>query len=103
PAAAPVAGAPPSPVRVPEAPAPAVPVPAAPAPGWSLALLIVAVYGGAVAALAAWTLVGLVQLRRLYRTAYPAPEPVVTLFRAIAGPAGARVRLLASDRVQLPL
>ena len=50
----------------------------------------------------AWWLLGQCLLLRLYLTAKPAPEAVVDLFREVAGPAGDRVRLLQSDRVELP-
>jgi beta-lactamase regulating signal transducer with metallopeptidase domain len=48
-------------------------------------------------------LVGVVKLRRLCRSTYPAPAATVDLLEQIAGPAGRRVRLLASDRLELPI
>jgi protocatechuate 3,4-dioxygenase beta subunit len=93
-----------SPDRVPTDPAPAPAPPAAPAaPPPSLPELLLAAYGVVVAGLLAQGLLGLVRLAWLCRTAYPAPAAVRDLLDAIAGPAGARVRLLASDRIELPL
>jgi hypothetical protein len=50
-----------------------------------------------------WWLAGVVQLRNLCRTARPAPAAAAELLGQIAGPAGRRVRLLASDRLDLPI
>jgi beta-lactamase regulating signal transducer with metallopeptidase domain len=107
----PLAGSPvattPSPAPPPDPRVPAATVPAEPSPAfalpWSLPRLLVLAYAGTVAGLfLRWSL-GVARLVHWHRTAAPAPRPVVELFRAIAGPAGAGVRLLVSDRVSLPL
>src|SRR5437588_854633 len=46
---------------------------------------------------------GAVQLAWLCRSAGAPPAAVARVFREVAGPAGGRVRLLASDRAALPL
>jgi hypothetical protein len=66
-------------------------------------LPLVVAYLGVAAGFVVWWLAGLVQLLRLCRFSYPAPEHVVAVFQRIAGPGGRRVRLLASDRIELPL
>ena len=72
--------------------------------GWpSTPQMIVGVYCTLSAGLVVWWLVGLLRLVRLCRTTTPAPEHVVALYRRIAGKAGDGVRLLCSDRIDLPL
>src|SRR5262249_39781305 len=72
--------------------------------GWpSTPQMIVGVYCTFSAGLLIWWLVGLMRLVRLCRTTTPAPEQVVALYRHIAGKAGEGVRLLCSDRIDLPL
>jgi beta-lactamase regulating signal transducer with metallopeptidase domain len=93
PAAAPSEAAPPA-TEVPQAAAVAAP----PAP-----LLLVLAYLGLTSAFGLWWLAGVVKLRRLYRSCYPAPALAAELLEQIAGPAGRQVRLLASDRLDLPL
>jgi beta-lactamase regulating signal transducer with metallopeptidase domain len=65
--------------------------------------IVVAVYLCGAAALLLWSLVGMAALFRLCRAAAPVPPAVARLFHRIAGPAGAGVRLLSSERVPLPL
>jgi beta-lactamase regulating signal transducer with metallopeptidase domain len=77
-----------------------VPVPA-PAP--SPAEIIALIYSGLVAGLFLWWLLGVVNLCRLRRAARPAPWAVIDLFQEIAGPASSRVRLLASEALELPV
>jgi beta-lactamase regulating signal transducer with metallopeptidase domain/protocatechuate 3,4-dioxygenase beta subunit len=60
-------------------------------------------YGFMVAVLFARALIGLARLSWLRRGAYAVPPAVVEAFEAIAGGAGRRVRLLASDDVELAL
>src|SRR5262249_3462050 len=69
----------------------------------SVAWVILLAYGSIVAALLARMLTGFRYLAWLRREAYPAPPQAADLFRKIAGPAGRRVRLLASDTIELPL
>ena len=66
-------------------------------------LLVVLTYLGLTAAFGLWWLAGIVKLRRLTRSCYPAPAEVAELLDQIAGPAARRVRLLASDRLDLPV
>jgi len=66
------------------------------------ARVIVGSYLVGAAALAIWWVLGFAGLRRLLRTARPAPECCRTLLREIAGPAGDRVRLLVSPRAPQP-
>src|SRR5262245_51924683 len=84
-----------------------VPVePVGPPAAWSwpsAGAIVVAFYGLFAAGLALWTLYGLLVLLRLYRSALPVPRQVADLFRDMAGRAGERVRLVASDRIELPL
>jgi beta-lactamase regulating signal transducer with metallopeptidase domain len=76
--------------------------PAAPhAFSWHVA--IIAAYIAGAASLAAWWLTGQVLLVRLTRAARPAPAAVIGRFRAISSPAGARVRVLMSERIAVPL
>jgi protocatechuate 3,4-dioxygenase beta subunit len=65
-------------------------------------VLVVGSYFTASAGLAAWWLLGQVLLWRLTRGARPVPGALADLFGEISGPAGARVRLLQSDRISLP-
>jgi beta-lactamase regulating signal transducer with metallopeptidase domain/uncharacterized GH25 family protein len=89
--------------RAPAAP-PAAVTPERAGLGWlSLPLVIVLTYAGAVVVFALRRLAGLVQLRRLQAGAYPATGQAAELFAEIAGKAGTRVRLLASDQVEMPL
>jgi beta-lactamase regulating signal transducer with metallopeptidase domain/uncharacterized GH25 family protein len=74
-----------------------------PAPALDLARLAVLAYAGVAAVFVIWSLVGLAQLAWLQWNAYPAPGEARRLFRAMAGPAGDGVRLLASDRIELPV
>jgi uncharacterized GH25 family protein len=60
-------------------------------------------YGGVVAVLLARMLLGLARLSGLRRRAYPVPGAVRDVFEEIAGPAGRRARLLASDDIELAL
>jgi beta-lactamase regulating signal transducer with metallopeptidase domain/uncharacterized GH25 family protein len=65
--------------------------------------LVVAAYGVTAISFIAWWLMGVIQLVRLSCSAYPVGQQVKEVFREIAGPAGNRVRLWASDRLALPL
>jgi beta-lactamase regulating signal transducer with metallopeptidase domain/uncharacterized GH25 family protein len=65
--------------------------------------LVVSTYLVIAVSLIAWWLMGVVQLVRLKLSTYPVDEQVRLVFKEIAGPAGSRVRLLASDRLPLPL
>ncbi len=66
------------------------------------AKLGLAAYGAGVAGLAAWWLVGQALILRVAALARPVDGPTRDRFLAISGPAGERVRLLASDRIRLP-
>ena len=68
--------------------------------GWPA--LIPVAYAAVAAGLAAWWLFGQLVLWRATRQARPAPEVVRDVFLKLTGPAGARVRLLVSDRIALP-
>jgi len=70
---------------------------------FALPLPLVFAYAGLATGFLVWWLAGLMKLVRLHRSTYPAPALAADLFRAIAGPAGERVRLLASNRLDLPL
>jgi beta-lactamase regulating signal transducer with metallopeptidase domain/protocatechuate 3,4-dioxygenase beta subunit len=72
---------------------------------WSLEtpVLLVVGYGAIVGGFFVWWLAGVMQLLRLKHSTYPVTEAVAELFRCIAGPAGERVRLVVSDRIELPL
>jgi beta-lactamase regulating signal transducer with metallopeptidase domain/protein involved in polysaccharide export with SLBB domain len=63
---------------------------------------IVLVYGVGVAALAAWSLVGLIGVRRLLRSARPVEGACRAMLRDVAGPASDHVKLLVSARVSQP-
>ena len=67
-----------------------------------LASWIVGSYLVGVAALAMWWVLGFAGLRRMLRTARPAPACCRALLREIAGPAGENVRLLVSSRAPQP-
>jgi beta-lactamase regulating signal transducer with metallopeptidase domain/5-hydroxyisourate hydrolase-like protein (transthyretin family) len=84
---------------------PAADPPPAPAPAFADYVVgaILTAYAAIVAGLAVWSLTGLILLLRLYRSTYPVPPEVIDLFDRIAGPDGASVRLLASDRLELPI
>jgi beta-lactamase regulating signal transducer with metallopeptidase domain/protocatechuate 3,4-dioxygenase beta subunit len=69
----------------------------------SVPQLLALAYCGVVVVLLGRVLIGLAVLTRLSRQAVPVPPDVAELFRAIAGPAGDRVRLLAHEAVALPL
>jgi beta-lactamase regulating signal transducer with metallopeptidase domain/protocatechuate 3,4-dioxygenase beta subunit len=93
-------------------PAPATePTPAPPEPpqlaatvSWpSTPQLIVATYATLASAFVLFWLVGLGKLLRLYWSTYAAPPHAVEMFQSIARQAGSSVRLLASDRLDLPL
>ena len=64
---------------------------------------MVVAYGAGAALIALRWLVGLARLRRLARGAGPVPPWVAALFDAVAGREGRRVRLLMTDRLDLPL
>ncbi|HKB40224.1 MAG TPA: M56 family metallopeptidase [Gemmataceae bacterium] len=84
----------------------AAPAETAPTPlgAWfSLPLLVVGLYVALSGFFLLRWLVGVGQLLRLCRLGTTPPPGVVLLFRAVAGPAAGRVRLLASDRVRLPI
>jgi beta-lactamase regulating signal transducer with metallopeptidase domain len=66
-------------------------------------LLLVLLYLGLTTAFVLWWLVGVVRLRHLFHSTYPASVAVAELLQQIAGPAASRVRLLVSDRLELPL
>ncbi len=92
------------PSSVPSEPAP----PAAEAPqraafATPAPLLVVLAYLALTGAFGLLWLVGLVKLRRLARSCYPAPAEAAKLLEQIAGPGARRVRLLASDRLDLPV
>src|SRR5262249_7859075 len=65
--------------------------------------MLVAAYGALALGFAIWWLAGLVKLVRLIRSTVPVPAQVAALFRLITGDQGKSVRLLASDRIDLPL
>lgn len=73
------------------------------AAGFSPSLLAVFAYLGLTAAFLLWRLAGILKLRFLYRSTRPASTEAVELLEQIAGPAGRRVRLRVSDRIELPL
>jgi hypothetical protein len=64
--------------------------------------MIVVAYAITAAGLFIWWLVGQFMLSRLYLAATTAPTTVVKLFREVAGPAGNRVCLLESERIEVP-
>jgi beta-lactamase regulating signal transducer with metallopeptidase domain/protocatechuate 3,4-dioxygenase beta subunit len=66
-------------------------------------LALVLGYAAIAAGFLVWWLAGLVKLWRLYRSTYPAPLVALDVLREIAGEASKGVRLLASDRLDLPL
>jgi protocatechuate 3,4-dioxygenase beta subunit len=105
PGATPAPAPPPSAALAAEDGRPAVPAPAIPrtASFPSLPEAVVLAYAAAVALLLLRGLAGWALLRRLYRGSSPVPAGVAALFRGVAGPAGAGVRLLASRRLDLPL
>jgi beta-lactamase regulating signal transducer with metallopeptidase domain len=82
--------------------APEMPRPAAAAMVATPAMLVAA-YVALAVGFALWWLAGVVQLVLLVRSTTAAPALVVALFRQITGSQGAGVRLLASDRIALPL
>jgi beta-lactamase regulating signal transducer with metallopeptidase domain/protocatechuate 3,4-dioxygenase beta subunit len=65
--------------------------------------LIVSSYATVAGGLVLFWLVGLVKLWRLHRSTVPAPRHAVDHLRQLAGPKGDRVRLLASDQLDVPL
>jgi beta-lactamase regulating signal transducer with metallopeptidase domain len=78
----------------------ATPLPVAPP---SVPVVVALGYAGIALGLGLWWLVGAIKLLRLRAGAAPAPQCVMDLFRQVAGPAGERVRLLVSDRLDLPV
>jgi protocatechuate 3,4-dioxygenase beta subunit len=66
-------------------------------------VLLLICYGILAVGFLGWWLVGLVQLWLLMRATVPAPKGVHGLLQPISGPAAARVRLLTSDRITVPL
>jgi beta-lactamase regulating signal transducer with metallopeptidase domain len=64
--------------------------------------VIVVAHAMTAAGVLAWWLLGQMLLWRVTRGAHPAPRDVRERFLELSGPAGARVRLLASDRIALP-
>ncbi|MHB1425182.1 MAG: M56 family metallopeptidase [Gemmataceae bacterium] len=66
-------------------------------------LLLALTYFGLTSAFLLWWLAGLVKLRQLCRSTCPAPAEAIELLQQIAGPAARTVRLLVSDRLELPL
>ncbi|MBX6314714.1 MAG: carboxypeptidase regulatory-like domain-containing protein [Isosphaeraceae bacterium] len=68
----------------------------------SIRTILLIAYGLIAAGLLGWWLAGQVILLRLCRSATPAPRAVEGLLRAIAGSEAGRVRLLVSDRIELP-
>src|SRR5262249_28584302 len=85
--------------------APPAPIRAARAGSWSMPAaraVFLGVYLAAAAGLAAWWAFGQFVLWRLARPARGARGPVRELFLDLAGPDGARVALLESDRIRLP-
>jgi beta-lactamase regulating signal transducer with metallopeptidase domain/uncharacterized GH25 family protein len=83
----------PAPVELAASPLPTIP--------WTSVILIG--YGAAAGVLLARLLLGLVRLAWVWGNSHPAPEPAPALLCQIAGPSATRVRLLASDRIDLPL
>ena len=81
-------------------PAESVSPPPSPPPSIAGLLLVAHAVGSAI--LLGWWLCGQVALLRLARGARPARRSARDLFLALSGPAGARVRLLESDRIALP-
>jgi protein involved in polysaccharide export with SLBB domain/beta-lactamase regulating signal transducer with metallopeptidase domain len=83
-------------------------VPIAPQPKWEFALprdfrfWIVIVYLSGVVIMALWSLVGLVALKLLLRSARPADAACRDLLREIAGPRSERVALVVSARAGQP-
>ncbi|MEW4570034.1 carboxypeptidase regulatory-like domain-containing protein [Tautonia sp. JC769] len=65
--------------------------------------ILLIVYGAVTIAHASLWLVAYVRLSSLCRSSRPAPEHVATAFRRIAGAGGTRVRLVESDRVEMPI
>jgi beta-lactamase regulating signal transducer with metallopeptidase domain len=65
--------------------------------------VVVLAYGCVVFGFFVWWMAGVVQLIRLHHSAYAVSQVVADLFRTIAGPASNRVKLRASDRIELPL
>ncbi|MFN0050591.1 MAG: M56 family metallopeptidase, partial [Planctomycetales bacterium] len=73
--------------------------------GWTamnLPVWVVSGYAVGLILLTSWLLIGLAGLRRVLRTCRAAPEWCRRLLEEIAGPAGARVRLLVSPRAPQP-
>jgi beta-lactamase regulating signal transducer with metallopeptidase domain/protocatechuate 3,4-dioxygenase beta subunit len=71
--------------------------------GRSPAQLLVYAYLALTSAFVLWWLVGVGKLRHLCRSTRPAPAAAAELLEQIAGPAGRHARLLASDRLELPI
>src|SRR5262249_21935863 len=96
------AATPVGPATLPSEPAPAAEAPPpATAPAPPAPLLLVLAYLGLASAFGLWWLAGVVKLRRLCRSCYPAPAAAARLLEQVAGPAAGRVRLLANDRLDL--
>jgi beta-lactamase regulating signal transducer with metallopeptidase domain/protocatechuate 3,4-dioxygenase beta subunit len=85
----------------------AKPVPAEPsraqAKRYSVTQLVLLAYAIAAGALLVRLVVGLLRLGWVWRGSSPAPAKALALLRAIAGPEADRVRLRASDHIELPL
>jgi beta-lactamase regulating signal transducer with metallopeptidase domain/5-hydroxyisourate hydrolase-like protein (transthyretin family) len=86
-------------------PMPAVetPLPVSHAARFSTPMLTVFAYFSLTSVFVLFWLAGVLKLRRLYHTTYPAPATASELLDQIAGPQGRRVRLLASDHLEQPI
>jgi beta-lactamase regulating signal transducer with metallopeptidase domain len=84
-------------------PAAETPMPASHAARFSTPMLAVLAYFSLTSVFVFWWLAGVIKLRRLYHTTYPAPAIASELLEQIAGPQGRRVRLLVSDHLEQPI
>jgi beta-lactamase regulating signal transducer with metallopeptidase domain/protocatechuate 3,4-dioxygenase beta subunit len=73
------------------------------APIFSIPMLVLLIYGAVAAVLLVRASAGLGRLFWLCQHAEPASSRVTGVFRAIAGSAGGRVRILVTERIQFPL